>query len=587
MPRCCAGLAAIVAVLALAAPALATDHLYGITEAAPPHLVSFESDAPATFTSDRAITGLGAGESVVGMDTSPRNGVPYVLTVDTSDAGRLYALDPSSGAATLVGQLAPDPADTVAPTYTSLADSAYGVDFNPQSNLLRVIAGNDQNENLRVNPANGLVTRDTDISGGAGVAGVAYHTNDNTTSTSTVQYGYDFSHNDWGNVAMPNGGMWVLIAHNGTFTSGNAGRIGLDEAPSGRMWETHYDSGGSAQKLYEVTSYATAGVAHNLVGVVPANLNGLAAAVVNLFGVSATQVNAGEGAGSAQVTIVRLNPLGSASVNVTMTDATATAADYTASNGPVAFAPGEASKTITIPLTNDTDDEGDETFDVALSLPGGADASLQEDARATVAIVDDDGPPVEPPPQQPPPPVPPPPDRDADGVADSTDDCPNVANAGQEDGDGDGLGTVCDPAEPGPGPAVGRCVNQRIGTAADDSLLGTIEGDTLDGLGGADSLFGSSGDDCLNGGAGDDWLSGGAGGDTLRGGAGADVLLGGAGNDDIATGPGKSLAVNAGAGNDKVSSKNRKRETIDCGPGTDTATADKTDRLKGCEKRRR
>src|SRR4051794_17364047 len=210
---------AVGALLALAAPASATDHLYGITEASPPHLVSFEAQAPVVFTSDRAISGIAASESVVGLDVSPRNGGLYALTVDPSDVGRLYSLDPPRGAATLVGPLAPDPADTVAPIYTSLADTAYGVDFNPQSNLLRVISGNNQNENLRVSPAGGLVIRDTDISNGAGIAGVAFHTNDNTTSTSTVQYGYDFNHQDWGNVGMPNGGMWVVIAHNAAFAS--------------------------------------------------------------------------------------------------------------------------------------------------------------------------------------------------------------------------------------------------------------------------------------------------------------------------------------------------------------------------------
>jgi hypothetical protein len=36
-----------------------------------------------------------------------------------------------------------------------------------------------------------------------------------------------------------------------------------------------------------------------------------------------------------------------------------------------------------------------------------------------------------------------------------------------------------------------------------------------------------------------------------------------------------------------VNSKNGRRETIDCGPGNDVVRADKRDRLKGCEKRKR
>jgi hypothetical protein len=39
---------------------------------------------------------------------------------------------------------------------------------------------------------------------------------------------------------------------------------------------------------------------------------------------------------------------------------------------------------------------------------------------------------------------PPPPDADSDGVPDSTDNCDNIPNPGQEDADSDGIGDVCD-----------------------------------------------------------------------------------------------------------------------------------------------
>jgi len=48
---------------------------------------------------------------------------------------------------------------------------------------------------------------------------------------------------------------------------------------------------------------------------------------------------------------------------------------------------------------------------------------------------------------------PPPADSDGDGIVDTADNCPLVANPGQQDSDGDGIGDVCDPTPGGGGTA--------------------------------------------------------------------------------------------------------------------------------------
>ena len=56
------------------------------------------------------------------------------------------------------------------------------------------------------------------------------------------------------------------------------------------------------------------------------------------------------------------------------------------------------------------------------------------------------------------------PDADGDGVADNTDNCPNVANANQANADGDSLGDACDPDDDNDG--VADTADQCPGTAS-------------------------------------------------------------------------------------------------------------------------
>ena len=155
-------------------------------------------------------------------------------------------------------------------------------------------------------------------------------------------------------------------------------------------------------------------------------------------------------------------------------------------------------------------------------------------------------------------------DDDDDGHADGADNCALAANADQVDRDGDGLGAACDAADLAPG----RCANAITGGPAAQTIAGTPFGDFIQGRGGDDGIDGGAGNDSLAGGDGDDSLTGGRGRDRLAGGAGLNSYAGGGGRD----------AINA---------RNGVSERVSCGAGRDTATVDRRDRTRRCERVRR
>src|SRR5262245_36078152 len=119
-------------------------------------LIAFDPKAPNTITSTTPISGLNAGDSVIGIDTRPKDGLLYALT----RAGVLYKVNPSNGAATMKATLSADPADATAP-FTALAGNVFSVDFNPVADRLRVIG--DGGQNLRINVDTGATTSDGTI----------------------------------------------------------------------------------------------------------------------------------------------------------------------------------------------------------------------------------------------------------------------------------------------------------------------------------------------------------------------------------------------------------------------------------------
>jgi subtilisin-like proprotein convertase family protein len=110
--------------------------------------------------------------------------------------------------------------------------------------------------------------------------------------------------------------------------------------------------------------------------------------VVELQAVSATVA---EGAGTYTATVTKSGS-GAGSVTVRTADGTAVAgSDYTAVNQVVSFTAGETTKTVSVPILNDSVAEGAEDFDVELATPSGV--TVGPDDETVVTITDDDGPP--------------------------------------------------------------------------------------------------------------------------------------------------------------------------------------------------
>ena len=184
-------------------PAVEPGDVFAIT--ASNKLISFNRDSAATVRTSMAVTGLNAGENLVGIDFRPADGVLYGV----ASTGRVYSIDTSTAVATLKSTLAADAADTSAP-FVSLSGTQFGVDFNPVADRLRVVS--DTGLNLRINVDTGAVTTDGAINGGAAgsaVTGSAY-TNSFANTASTTLFAIDAVTDTLYTQAPPNNGTLSL-----------------------------------------------------------------------------------------------------------------------------------------------------------------------------------------------------------------------------------------------------------------------------------------------------------------------------------------------------------------------------------------
>jgi hypothetical protein len=167
---------------------------YAVTSDA--QLLAFSPRSPDQLRSQLDITGLDDGETLLGVDLRPSDGLLYAV----GSSGRLYRLDSASGVATLVASLSAAAADDN-PFSGFDARASHGVDFNPAADLLRVVS--DWGQNLRIVPsprslgtpplaqAAGATFTDLDLNPGFPTLLASAYTNAFAGATRTTLFGID------------------------------------------------------------------------------------------------------------------------------------------------------------------------------------------------------------------------------------------------------------------------------------------------------------------------------------------------------------------------------------------------------------
>jgi hypothetical protein len=383
------------------APASAGAHTaVAVPDVAGDSIVSFDTANPAAFTSQVPVTGLAAGERIVGVDyrhaPDPASGAAprlFAVAVDGNGAGlnaRLYTIDPGTGAASVVGTGAAIP---ILPSATG----AYGVDFNPAADRLRVV--NSSDENMRINPNLGVradfPTNDNDLNPASnGIAAAAY----SRVSTAFIppppaQPTTLFALNPANDMLVRVGGLDGAIPSPNTGQIFNVGALtvaaepgptqNLDIALDGTAFATM--SVAAVSGLYTVDP---AGGAATLVGTLANPVRAFALLPDSSAQLSVDAVTLDEG-GTATFTVTRTGSLASTqSVGFQTTAVSAADSDFTPASGRLTFAPDESARTFEVATTKDSVDEPDETVAIELAAP---DALMSLGAPSTALLTITDG----------------------------------------------------------------------------------------------------------------------------------------------------------------------------------------------------
>lgn len=244
------------------------------------NLLHFDSASPGTIESV-AITGLGANQTLRGIDFRPQTGELYGVAATTGSAANsvafTYIINPVTGAATSVGE--------TSVAIAGFADVPSGIDFNPTVDRIRIVNTND--ENFRVNPISGaLAGNDPDLTPAATatIIGEAYDRNFSGGSAATL-FGINRADNTLviqggiNGAPSPNGGVITSIGPLG-FTLNATNDGGFDIASdTGIAYAALTSAADDLTRLYTINPTTGAATAVGLIGTGATGVRGLTAAL--------------------------------------------------------------------------------------------------------------------------------------------------------------------------------------------------------------------------------------------------------------------------------------------------------------------
>ena len=359
-------------------------------------LVTFDSATPDVLIGAPVIiTGLAGGETLVGIDHRPANGILYGV----GSTNRIYTLNTSTGVATTVGS---------AGAFT-LEGTSFGVDFNPLPDRIRVVGNTGQN--LRLNPIDGTLSgTDTPLAydpnddtnrgffgtvdpndplSAASVpanvvlvaAGYTKTLDQVTNSTVTTLYAIDATQDLLVRVGgpngppSPNGGQVVAVGElrDSGFNLIDFGNVvGLDIQSD---TDAAFASNGATVYSVDLTTGTVTSLGLVGGGLVLSDLTiALPASGAGTLALAASTNAFPASRGPVAVTVTRTDgSTGPVTVDFATVDGTAVAGvDYLAASGTVSFANGESSRTIFLQVPGGTPTPGPaKTFTLNLSSPTG------------------------------------------------------------------------------------------------------------------------------------------------------------------------------------------------------------------------